>query len=146
MATHPVPVGDPWVLVRDVLAEVAGEDPSRVFDAPALALAKTMRGVRRDWCDRPTITWTMARELLESLRAEAARRRQQIEERLIEADQRFRDALPPGIPAGMLPEGSEGLAMMLADPERQRAEREHVWQHALANRGGTVYTPVGGES
>jgi hypothetical protein len=134
--------GDPWVLVADVLAEAGGVDPSRSFDAEARTLAKTMRGVRHDWAGRPCITWSVAAELLESLRAEAARRREEIEERLIAADAARRASLPAGIPAGMVPEGmSAGLLMMAADP-MQGPRRESVLEHALSNRGGAVYHPL----
>ena len=137
MRSHPE--GEPWVLVADVLAEASGVDPSRSFDVQARALAKTMRGVRHDWAGRPTITWSTATELLDSLRAEAARRREATERRLIEADQRFRASLPAGIPAGMVPEGvSAGQLMMLADPERQGSRRRSVVQDALEHGGGSA--------
>jgi hypothetical protein len=139
-ASHPE--GDPWVLVADVLARVAGVDPSRSFDAEAEALASTMRGVRRDWDGRPMITSSRATELRDSLKAEQARRRELIEARLVEADQRFRAQLPRGIPAGAVPEGiSAGQLMMLTDPERQRVRRRSVLEDALAHVG-TVFTPI----
>jgi hypothetical protein len=74
MGSHPE--GIPWVLVAEVLAEAAGVEPARLFDDQARALAKTMRGIRHDWAGRPCITWSVAAELLESLRAEAARKRE----------------------------------------------------------------------
>jgi hypothetical protein len=141
MASHPE--GDPWVLVADVLAEAGNVDPSRSFDTEARALAKTMRGVRHDWAGRPCITWSMAAELLESLRAEAARRRAVVEERLVAADAARRAAIPRGVPAEMVPAGiSAGMLMMLADPERQRARRESPLEHALANGGSAVFHPI----
>jgi hypothetical protein len=140
MASHPA--GDPWVLVADVLAEAGNVDPSRSFDTEARALAKTMRGVRHDWAGRPCITWSTATALLESLRAEAARRRAAIEERLVEADQRWRSTLPPGVPAAQVPEGiSAAQLMMLSDPERQWGRRRSVVEDALAH-AGTVFTPL----
>jgi hypothetical protein len=69
----PVPEGEPWVLVRDVLAEAGGVMPGPGLDEEAERRARGWRGVRRDWADRPCITWTAARELLGSLRAEQAR-------------------------------------------------------------------------
>jgi hypothetical protein len=145
MASHPE--GDPWVLVADVLAEAGNVDPSRSFDTEARALAKTMRGVRHDWAGRPCITWSTATELLDSLRAEAARRRAEIERRVIEADQRFRASLPAGIPAGMVPEGiSAGMLMMLSDP-MPGSRRQSVLEHALEHPAGAiVYTPLGEEA
>jgi hypothetical protein len=142
MASHPE--GDPWVLVADVLAEARGVDPSRSFDTEARALAKTMRGVRRDWAGRPCITWSVATELLESLRAEAARRRAAIEQRLIAADAAFRNSLPAGIPAGSIPPGMTPAAWLMAS-EPVPAGRVSVLEDALAH-GSTVYRPVGGES
>jgi hypothetical protein len=103
MASHPE--GNPWVLVAEVLAEAAAVDSSRSFDDQARALAKTMRGIRHDWAGRPCITWSVAAELLESLQAEAARRRAEIEERLIAADQARLAALPSGIPLDAVPVG-----------------------------------------
>jgi hypothetical protein len=131
-----------WVLVADVLAEVAGVDPSRSFDSEAKRLAKTMREVRHDWADRPCITWSTATELLDSLRAEAARKRAEIEQRLVDQDRQFRASLPAGIPASWVPEGvSAGQLMMLSDPEAQRGRRRSVVQDALAHVG-TVFTPL----
>jgi len=135
--------GDPWVLVADVLAEAAGVDPSRSFDAGARALASAMRGVRHDWAGRPCITWSVAAELLESLRAEAARRRGQIEERLVAADAARLAALPRGIPLDAVPVGvSPGEWPMLNDREHQRVRRESPLEHALRNSGSPVYHPL----
>jgi hypothetical protein len=141
-ATRPEP--EPWVLVADVLAEAAGVNPSRSFDVEARAQAKTMRGVRHDWAGRPQVTWSVAAELLASLRAERARVVAQAEQRLIEADQQFRAQLAPGIPAGAVPEGVDpAMLLMLSDPIDQGRRRESVLQHALAHRDGAVYHPVG---
>jgi hypothetical protein len=137
------PEGDPWVLVADVLAEAGGVDPSRSFDVEARALAKTMRGIRHDWAGRPCITWSVATELLESLRAEAARKRGQIEERLVAADAARLAALPRGIPLSAVPPGvSPGEWLMLNDREHQRSKRESPLEHALANGGAAVYHPL----
>jgi len=65
--------GEPWVLVRDVLAEATGVDPSRVLDGEAAVLARSWRGVRYDWCGRPAVSWSRAAELLDSIRGEQAR-------------------------------------------------------------------------
>jgi hypothetical protein len=140
MASHPE--GDPWVLVADVLAEAGNVDPSRSFDTEARALAKTMRGVRHDWAGRPCITWSTATELLDSLRAEAARKRAQLEERLVEADRVFRASLPAGIPVSAeVPGLTPAMLMMAADPERQGSRRRSVVEDALAH-AGTVFTPI----
>src|SRR5215207_6635096 len=118
---------EPWIRVAAVLAEAAGVSESRSFDVQALAEAKRMRGIRYDWAGKPTCTWSMAAELLDSLRAEQARVVAEVEQRLIEADRVFRASLPSGIPAGMVPEGiSAGQLMMLSDPAAQSARRRSV--------------------
>lgn len=137
---------EPWVRVAAVLAEAAGVDESRSFDDQALAHAKTMRGVRHDWAGKPTITWSMAAELLASLRAEQAQVAAAIEARLIEADQRFRASLPAGVPAASVPEGvSAGMLLMLSDPFAA-TRRQSVLEHALEHPAGAiVYTPINEE-
>jgi hypothetical protein len=132
--------------VAAVLAEAAGVSESRSFDAEARAQAKRMRGVRYDWAGQPCITWTVAAELLASLKAEQARVLALIEERAIAADAARRAALPKGIPAGAVPEGmTAALLMMSSDPFPTR-RRQSVLEHALEHpAGATVFTPVGGE-
>jgi hypothetical protein len=141
MASHPE--GDPWVPVADVLAEAAGMDPSRSFDDQARALAKTMRGIRHDWAGRPCITWSAATELLESLQAEAAARRAEIEERLVEADAVRRSQIPQGIPLDAVPVGvSPGEWLMRSDP-MTGPRRETMVEHALSHPAGAlVYHPL----
>jgi hypothetical protein len=146
MATR-VPEPEPWCRVSAVLARAAGVDESRSFDAAAEAQARTMRGVRRDWDNRPCITWSMAAELLASLRAEQARVVAEIEDKAIEAHRQFLANLPPGLSAEQVPAGvTAGQLMMLSDPEFQVGRRRSVVQDALANDGGLVYHSVGGES
>jgi hypothetical protein len=145
MATR-LPEPEPWVRLSAVLAEAAGVDESKVFDAEARAQAERMRGIRWDWAGRPTCTWSAAVELLASLRAERARVLARIEEQAVAADAARRASLPAGIPVGSLPEGvSAGMLMMLSDPEHQRARRESVLEHALANGARPVYHPIQGE-
>jgi hypothetical protein len=145
MATR-LPEPEPWTRVAAVLAEAAGVDESRVFDAEARAQAKRMRGIRYDWAGRPTCTWSAAAELLASLRAERARVVAEIEQRAIEADAARRAALPAGVPAERVPVGlTAGMLMMLADPEHQRARRRSVVEDALAG-AGTVFTPINGDA
>jgi hypothetical protein len=105
-----------------------------------------MRGIRHDWAGRPCITWSVATELLESLRAAAARKRELIEERLVATDAARRAAIPQGIPLSEeVPGLSPAMLMMAADPFPAR-RRQSVLEHALEHPGGaTVYTPVGGE-
>jgi hypothetical protein len=143
MATR-IPEPEPWCRVRAVLAEAAGVDESSSFDVAALAQAERMRGIRWDWAGRPTCTWSAAAELLASLRAEQARMVAEIEDKAVEAHQRFLANLPPGIPAAMVPDGvAAGLWAMLNDPDRERGRRQSVLEHSLENpAGATVYTSV----
>jgi hypothetical protein len=95
---------------------------------------------------RPSITRDAARDLFAEHRSQeeaAARRREEIEQRAIEADQRFRASLPAGIPAGAVPEGiSAGQLMMLSDP-MPGSRRESVLEHSLANPdGGLIFHPI----
>jgi hypothetical protein len=140
MVSHPE--GDPWVPVADVLARARGVDPSPSFDVEAMALAKGMRGVRHDWANRPCVTWSTATELLDSLRAEAARIREQAEQQLVAADAARRAAIPAGIPHSQVPEGvTPAMLLMLSDPAAQSVRRRSVVEDALAG-AGTVYTPI----
>jgi hypothetical protein len=82
------PEGEPWVLVRDVLAEYYGREPNRGLDDEARTLAADMRGVRADWCGRPAITWSAAKLLLESKVAERLRVATERAERLARSDVR----------------------------------------------------------
>ena len=134
---------EPWCRVSAVLAEAAGVDESRSFEAQAREVARGMRGIRFDWAGRPTCTWSAAEELLVSLKAEQARKRAQIEERVEAADRAFRASLPTGIPAAAIPDGmTGGLLMMAADPMRG-SRRQTVVEHSLENPAGAiVYTPV----
>jgi hypothetical protein len=142
MAANRLAEPEPWTRVAAVLAEVEGVDESRSFDAQARALAKTMRGVRFDWADRPCITWSTAAELLASLKAERARVLAAHEERVIAAAAAHLAAIPKGIPVDALPPGvNGGLVMMAADP-MGAARRESPLEHALAHRDGAVYHPL----
>ena len=134
---------EPWTRVSAVLAEAAGTDESRSFDAQAREVARQMRGIRFDWAGRPTCTWSAAAELLASLRAEKARVVAAIEERAIAADEARRAAIPKGIPLDSVPVGvSAGLAMMLSDPFPTK-RRQSVLEHSLENpHGALVYTPI----
>jgi hypothetical protein len=140
MASHPE--GDPWVLVADVVAEAGGVDPSRSFDVEARALASTMRGVRHDWAGRPCITWSVATELLDSLRAEAARKQARIEQQLVAADEARRAALPKGIPVSAVPTGMTAAELLMASDPFPAKQRESVLEHALANGGSAVFHPI----
>jgi hypothetical protein len=138
MATR-IPEPEPWTRISAVLAEAAGEGEDRSFDDQAVALAKTMRGVRHDWAGKPTITWTMAEELLVSLRAEQARVVAAIEQQAVAADEARRAAMPKGIPWDEVPAGLDpAQMMMLSDPDMRRARRETVLEHSLSNPAGAI--------
>jgi hypothetical protein len=140
MAKDAEPV--PWTRVAAVLAEAAGVDETRSFDAQAREVARQMRGIRFDWAGRPTCTWSAAAELLASLRAEQARVVAEAEERLVAAAQERLASIPRGIPAGQIPEGmTGGLLMMAADP-MPGSRRRSVVEDALQNDGALIYTPI----
>jgi hypothetical protein len=139
--------GEPWVLLADVLAEAAGMDPSRTYASEAEAQARTMRGVRRDWCGRPCVTWSVAAELLSSLKAEQARVLAEAEQRVVAAAEAQLASIPRGIPLAQMAAGVSAAEMlMLSDPFRAE-RRQSVLEHSLAHPDGAlVYHPVGGES
>ena len=137
---------EPWTRLSAVLAEAAGESESRAFDMEAEAQAGRLRGVRRDWANKPTITWTMAAELLASLRAERARVAAEHEERVIAAAAAQLASIPRGISMDGVPEGlSAAQMMMLSDPFPSK-RRQSVLEHSLEHpNGALVYNPIGGE-
>lgn len=104
-------------------------------------------GVVEDDLGRPSVPREVARSLLAEHReaeARAARRREEIEQRVIAADEARRAAMPKGIPVSAVPEGmTAAQLMMLADPERQRSRRQSVLEHALEHpAGAVVFTPI----
>ena len=92
------PQGEPWCRVADVLAEYYGQEPNRGLDDEARALAEGMRGVRLDWADKPCITWSAAKLLLESKVAERLRVATERSERLARSDA-VRAPSPPEVAA-----------------------------------------------
>jgi hypothetical protein len=117
----------------------------------AAELAARGIAVVADDLGRPSITRGAARELFaehREQRAAAARHREEIEQRAIEADRAFRAALPAGVSFDAVPAGmSAGMLMMAADPMQGSRRRESVLEHALANPDGAlIFHPVGGES
>ena len=93
------PEGEPWVRLADVLAEFYGQEPNRGLDDEARALAQTLRGIRWDWADKPTITWSAAKLLLESKQAERLRVMAERSEREARADARRAAPPEPPVPA-----------------------------------------------
>ena len=77
----------------------------------------------------------------------AARRRAEIEQRLIAADEARRAALPKGIPVDAVPTGmSAAELLMLSDPF-PATRRQSVLEHALQHPSGAlVYHPIREES
>jgi hypothetical protein len=123
----------------------------RDLPTPAAGWAAELAGrgveVVLDDLGRASVTRAAARLLFtEHLAQEelAARKRAELEQRAIEADQRFRASLPPGIAADQVPEGiSAGQLMMLSDPEREKGRRESVLEHSLSNPAGAlIYHPI----
>jgi hypothetical protein len=91
---------------------------------------------------RWSISRAAARDLLMENRENEARKARKaavLERRAIEADQAFRESLPVGISAGVVPEGlSAAQLMMLSDPDREKSKRQTVVEHALANPAGAI--------
>jgi hypothetical protein len=123
----------------------------RDLPAPAAGWAAELdrRGVAvvADDLGRAAIDRATARAIYAEARSQqeaAARRRAEIEQRVIAADEARRAALPKGIPVGAVPEGmSAGQLMMLSDPERQGSRRQSVLEHALQHPSGAlVYHPL----
>jgi hypothetical protein len=117
----------------------------RDLPAPAVGWAAELdrRGIEivQDDLGRAAVDRVTARALFAERREQeeaTARRRAEIEQRAIEADQRFRASLPAGVPAGAVPEGiSAGQLMMLSDP-MPGARRQSVLEHSLENPAGAV--------
>jgi hypothetical protein len=119
----PVPV-DGWVAELDRRGVAVVEDDLGRLSVPR-AVARSL--------------FAEAREQQEA----AARKREELERRAVEADQRFRASLPVGIPAGAVPEGiSAGELMMMSDP-MLGPRRQSVLEHALEHPAGSiVYHPI----
>lgn len=99
---------------------------------------------------RAAVPRSVARSLLAERReqeATAARAREELERRVVAADEARRAAMPKGIPVSAVPTGmSAAELMMLSDPFPAE-RRESVLEHSLANPDGAlIYHPVGGES
>ena len=99
---------------------------------------------------RPSISRDAARDLLTERReqeAAAARHREAVEQRAIEADRRFRAALPGGVSAATVPPGvSAAELLMLSDPFPSK-RRQSVLEHSLEHPSGSiVFTPINDEA
>jgi hypothetical protein len=101
------------------------------------------RGVEviEDDLGRPAVDRAVARAIYAEARQQqeaVARRREEIERRLIAADEARRAALPRGIPAGMVPPHVSAAQMMMAADPFPAERRESVLEHALAHADGAI--------
>jgi hypothetical protein len=123
------------------LSEIALDLPVPV-GGWAAELARRGVEVIEDDLGRAAVDRATARALFAEHReseARAARLREEIEQRVIAADEARRAALPKGIPVGAVPEGmTAGQLMMLSDPALQGARRQSVLEHALENPAGAI--------
>jgi hypothetical protein len=131
------------------LSELARDLPEPA-DGWAAELERRGVAVFEDDLGRPAVDRATARVLFAEHREQqeaAARRRAEIEQRVIAADEARRAALPKGIPASSVPPGvSAAELMMLSDP-MPGSRRQSVLEHALEHPAGAiVYTPIGGDS
>jgi hypothetical protein len=89
---------EPLVRVADVLAEVAGVNPSRMFDEQAERVAAMLakKLVSRDWAGRPVIPAMDAERLLWSMRRDLAEQDRDRAERVHAAELEHANRLPAG--------------------------------------------------
>jgi hypothetical protein len=137
----------PLVRIVEVLAEVAGDGDPGAFHAEAERLAETMRAaVTRDWRGHPCLSWVDAERLYLRMLRDRAQLNAEIEERLVEADEARRAAIPRGIPVTEVPEGMTAAMLLMAADPMSGPRRESMVVHALSNPAGAlVYHPIGGE-
>jgi hypothetical protein len=87
------------VRIADVLAEVAGANPSRGFDEEAERLAGVMSPrvpVTRDWSNRPCLSWTDGERMLLRMRRDLAEDERERTERLAAAELAATQMVPAG--------------------------------------------------
>jgi hypothetical protein len=86
------------VRVADVVAELAQQNPSRVFDEQAEVVTRTLAAklVSRDWSGRPVIPALDAERLLWSLRRDREQEDRERQERTREAELARVGQLPAG--------------------------------------------------
>jgi hypothetical protein len=102
--------------------------------------------VTLDDIGRLSVSRDVARMLLterSEAEAEEARKRQEIERRLIEQDQLRQAQIWGGIPADMIPIGVSPAQAMVAAEKHARPRRKSPLEHALSNEGGIVFHPLG---
>jgi hypothetical protein len=126
------------------LSELARDLPE---PAVGWAVELERRGIEivEDDLGRAAITRAVARAIFAEHRENEvlmARHREEIEQRVIAADEARRAAMPRGVPAGMIPAGLTGGQMMMAADPMSGARRESPVEHALRNSGSAVYHPL----
>jgi hypothetical protein len=113
------------------------------LDLPVPAAGWPAELVVLDDLGRASVPREVARSLFAEHReaeARAAHRREQIEQRLIAADQARRAALPKGIPAGMVPPHVSAAQMMMASDPMREPRRRSVVEDALEHGGSVLYS------
>ena len=111
--------------------------------AEAERLAEGMRGqVSRDWRGHAALSPLDAERLFLRMKRDQAQAREELEQRLVAADEEFRSRLWGGLPADQLPIGVSPAAAMFAADRELTPRRESVLQHALSNGGQPVYHPI----
>jgi hypothetical protein len=132
-----------------LLAELA-RDLGEPADGWVVELSRRRVAVFEDDLGRRAVSRSDARALFaEHREAEArnARRREEIERRVVAADEARRAALPKGIPVSAIPTGMSAAELMMANDPFPAERRQSVLEHALEHpSGATIYRPVGGES
>jgi hypothetical protein len=116
----------------------------RDLGAPPLGWARELDGrgvvLVEDDLGRAAIDRAVARALYAEYReaeARAARHRQEIERRAIEADEARRAAIPKGVPVAVAGVTAAELLMALDSDERPH-RRETVLEHSLRNPAGSI--------
>jgi hypothetical protein len=127
------------------LSELSLDLPEPVAGWAAEMAARGVEVVLDD-LGRAAISRPAARLLFTEHLAEqelAARRREEIEQRLVAADEARRARMPKGIPVSAeVPGLTPAMLMMLSDPAAQSARRESPLEHALQNSGSAVFHPI----
>jgi hypothetical protein len=93
---------------------------------------------------RAAISRDAAKQLFAEKReaeAEQARKREDLERRLVEQDQLRRAQIWGGIPANMIPDGVSAAQAMAAADRAARPRRRSVLEDSLSNKG-TVFHPI----
>jgi hypothetical protein len=118
------------------------------LDLPAPQLGSHLAGrgveITLDDIGRLSVSRDVARMLLNEHReaeAEQARRRAEVEQRLIEQDQLRQAQIWRGIPASHIPDGLAPAQAMFAAERESQPRRRSVVEDALAG-GGAVFHPI----